>query len=213
VGDLHPHAGDLELLAELPAGKPIVLVLNKIDLVRDKQQLLPLMDALSRIRELAALVPVSALREDGIERVLDEVARLLPEGEARHEQDDLTDRPMKFFAAEYIREPILQATSEEVPHAVAVTIDRYLEPATAGEPVRVAATIHVERPGQKAILVGRGGESVGAIRRAAQSRLAELTGQRVVLELWVCVTPNWRDRPECLADFGFGAQTGGPEKP
>lgn len=213
VGDLHPHPDDLELLGSLPEDRPIVLVLNKVDLLRDKRLLLPLLDSWQRVRPLAALVPISALRADGVERVLDEVARLLPDGPARHDADDVTDRPMRFFAAEFVREPILEATSEEVPHAVAVSIERYLEPATDDEPVRIQATIHVERPGQKAILVGRGGSLVGRIRRAAQQRLGSLAGRPVALELWVRVTPNWRDRPDCLAELGYAEGTrGGSER-
>jgi GTP-binding protein Era len=190
------------LLDTMPRDRPLVLVLNKIDLLRDKRLLLPLMQAFAELRPIDAIVPVSALRADGIGRVLDEVARLLPEGEPRHAADALTDRPLRYFAAEYVREPILAATAEEVPHAVAVAIDRFVEPPGGGT-LSIAATIHVERPGQKKILVGRGGGLLKRIGTQARQRIEALTGRRVMLELWVRVTENWRERPAMLAELGY----------
>ncbi len=116
--ELRPHAGDLALLGELPADKRVVLVVNKVDLVRDKRAMLPLLQALAAERAFAAVVPISALSEDGVSRVLDEIALALPEGPARFAEDEITDKPMRHFAAEYVREAILRATREEGPHAV-----------------------------------------------------------------------------------------------
>ncbi len=198
-GELSPHPGDLRLLEQLP--DPIVLVINKIDLLKDKQRLLPLMAAFAEARELAALVPISALQEDGITRVLDEVAQRLPEGGAQHAADAMTDRPMRWFAAEYVREPILRVTDEEVPHAVAVTVDRFDEPPEGV--ARIDATIHVERDGQKRIIIGEKGAMLKRIGIAARARIEELLGRQVHLELFVRVTPNWRQRPGDLADFGL----------
>lgn len=198
-----PLEGDLRILADVPAGKPVVLVLNKVDRLRSKVALLPLLEAWSRVRPLAAVVPISALRADGVTRVLDEVARILPEGPRRFDADELTDRPLRYFAAEYVREPILTATREEVPHAVAVAIDRFDEPIDPAEPLRILATIHVERDGQKRILVGSGGEMLKRIGTAARLRLEALCGRHVYLELWVHVTPSWRERPAELAALGY----------
>lgn len=204
---LSPHRADLELLAAVPDDRPTVLVLNKVDLIQDKRLLLPLIQAFAEQRNFAAIVPVSALHRDGIERVLDELARLLPEGPARHDEETLTDRPLRFFAAEYVREPILEATREEVPYSVAVTVDRFAE-SPGGGPTHVAATIVAEREGQKRILVGKGGEMLRRIGTHARHRIEELTGGPVVLKLWVRVIPNWRDRPQQLEELGYGGDGG-----
>ena len=196
-----PHEGDLRLLSQIAADVPVVLVINKIDLLQDKRQLLPLIAAFSEKRELAAVVPVSALREDGITRVLDEIAKLLPTGDPQHDEETVTNRPMRWFAAEYVREPILRATGEEVPHAVAVTIDEFEEPPEGT--VRIAATIHVERDGQKRIIIGDKGSMLKRIGTAARKRTEELMGRKVYLELFVRVTEGWRERPGQLADFGL----------
>src|SRR5690606_6582013 len=123
---LRAHPGDLALLSQIE-GVPVVLAINKIDLLRDKRQLLPLMQELAQACEPAAVVPISALEDDGIRLVFDEVAPLLPEGAARFDEDAITDRPLRYFAAEYVREPILKAATQEVPHAAAVTIEQFIE--------------------------------------------------------------------------------------
>ncbi len=206
-GDVRAHPGDLALIEQLPTDKPVVLIVNKIDVIRDKGLMLPLLAALSAAREFTAVVPVSALTEQGIELVLDEVAKLLPEGPARYAADTLTDRPMRHFAAEYVREAVLRATSQEVPHAVAVTIDEYAEPSSDKEVTRISATIHVEREGQKRILIGEKGTMLKRIGTEARERVEELIGGRVHLAIWVRVTAGWRERSESLADFGLLART------
>ncbi len=204
---LAPHPGDLTLLADIGADKPTVLVINKVDRVRDKALLLPLIEALSKARDFAAVVPISALDPRGVALALDEAGKLLPEGPPRYAPDDLTDRPVRFFAAEYVREQILHATKAEVPHAVAVTVDRFLEPAEGGgRAVHVDATICVERPGQKRILIGTGGEMLKRIGTRARLRIQELTGRKVNLKLWVRVVPAWRQSREKLDELGYGAQ-------
>lgn len=214
---LSPHPGDLTLLADVGADKPTVLVVNKIDRLRDKSLMLPFLEAFSRVRNFAAVVPISALRESGIERVLDEVAGQLPEGAWRYGPDELTDRPVRFFAAEYVREQILRATQAEVPHAVAVAIDRFVEPAEGdgaarpGRPppaIHIDATVLVERPGQKAILIGRAGEMLKRIGTEARLRIEELTGRKVNLKLWVRVVPQWRQSRHELEELGYAASGG-----
>jgi GTP-binding protein Era len=197
------HPGDATLLADLPEGVPAVLVLNKVDRVRDKGLLLPILQAFERIRPFAALVPISALRTDGVAVVLDEIAKLLPEGPWRYGEDDVTDRPVRFFAAEYVREQILRATQDEVPHATAVGIERFLEPAGKGA-VQIDATIHVERPGQKKILVGAGGAMLKRIGTEARLRIEELIGRKVNLKLWVRVTADWRESAKQIEELGYG---------
>lgn len=198
---LRAHPGDLALLSQLE-DVPVVLVVNKIDLLRDKRQLLPLMQELAQACEPAAVVPISALEADGIRLVLDEVVRFLPPGGPRFDEDAITDRPLRYFAAEYVREPILKAATQEVPHATAVTIERF-----ADEPgrdlCRIEATIHVEREGQKRIIIGQHGAMLKRIGTSARLRIEELVQKRVHLELFVRVTPDWRARPDLLGDFGL----------
>lgn len=192
--------GDAELIQTLPAGLPTVLVVNKIDRLRDKGRLLPFLQSMNARHPFVATVPISALAGDGVERVLSEVAQLLPEREGRFEPDEVTDRPVSFFAREYIREQVLATASREVPHAVAVTLDSIVERPTG---LHVSATIHVEKVGQRSILVGRGGEKIKEIGTQARLRLAELAEQPVHLKLFVRVTERWRNMPRQLAELGY----------
>jgi GTP-binding protein Era len=181
-------------------------VINKIDRLHDKTKLLPLLQSWNEQRSFAAVVPISAKLGDGVDRVLSELAQLLPEGERRFGPDDITDRPVAFFAREYIREQVLGLASREVPHAVAVTLDSIEERSNG---MHVAATLHVEKVGQRSILVGKGGEKIKEIGSAARQRISELTGQPVHLQLFVRVTERWRNVPRQLAELGY---TPGPEK-
>jgi GTP-binding protein Era len=192
--------GDVELIETLPAGLPTILVVNKIDRLRDKGRLLPFLQTMNARHPFAATVPISALAGDGVERVLSEVAQLLPEREGRFKPDEVTDRPVSFFAREYIREQVLATATREVPHAVAVTLDSIVERPTG---LHVSATIHVEKVGQRSILVGRGGEKIKEIGTQARLRLAELAEQPVHLKLFVRVTERWRDMPRQLAELGY----------
>ncbi|MEM9694685.1 MAG: GTPase Era [Myxococcota bacterium] len=199
---IEPHRGDVSLLAELKdSDKPLVLVVNKVDLLADKELLFPLIQGYAELCSPTAVVPISALKENGVRRVLDEIAGLLPKGEARFSEDEMTDRPLKFFAAEYVREPILTATSEEVPHAVAVTVERFAEKMNGG--IDIEATIHVEREGQKRILVGQKGSMIKKVGTQARLRIEALVEAPVNLRLFVRVTENWRDLPARLRDFGL----------
>ncbi len=191
---------DAELLEMLPAELPTVLVVNKIDRLHDKTRLLPFLQKMNARHPFAATVPISALQGDGVDRVLSEVARLLPEQSGRFEADEITNRPVSFFAREYIREQVLTNFSREVPHAVAVTLDAIEERSTG---FHVSATIHVEKVGQRSILVGKGGEKIRDIGTAARQRLAELTQQPVHLKLFVRVTERWRNMPRQLAELGY----------
>jgi GTPase len=201
AGSLRVHPGDRTLLADIGKDVPTVLAVNQVDRVRDKSQLLPLLEELAKLRDFAAIVPISALRGDGVSRVLDEVERALPEGPRRFEEDALTDRPTRFFVGELVREPILRSTREEIPHAVAVEVSRFEE---RGGTVHIDATIHVEREGQKRILIGRGGEKLKAVGSAARPRIETLTGKKVYLSLWVRVTPDWTDSEQRLSELGYG---------
>lgn len=184
---------------------PALLVINKVDLVSDKTRLLPLMAEMSALYPFQATLPVSMRRPDSSERILAELTPLLPEGEAAYPPDMLTDRPESYFVREYIREQVLRAARREVPHAVAVSIDSYEE----GKVTRIAATIHVEKPGQRKIVVGEGGSMIRGIGTNARARIEALIGHQVFLTLFVRVTPRWKNAPRRLAELGYlpGAAT------
>jgi GTP-binding protein Era len=177
---------------------PVVLVLNKIDAV-PKPALLPLIAHWSGLHAFADVIPISAKKKQGLELLLDKVVALLPEGQRYFPKDQLTDQPERFLVAELIRERVLMLTGEEVPYAAAVVIERYEEPASLKKtkdgklPVtKIAAAIYCERAGQKAILIGRGGEMLKRIGTAARKEIEALLGTRVFLELFVKVESEWR---------------------
>lgn len=177
---------------------PVVLVLNKIDAV-PKPALLPLIAHWSGLHGFADVIPISAKKKQGLDLLLDKVVALLPEGQRYFPKDQVTDQPERFLVAELIREKILMLTGEEVPYAAAVVIERYEEPKSTKKtkdgklPVtKIAAAIYCERAGQKAILIGRGGEMLKRIGTAARKEIESLLGTRVFLELFVKVESEWR---------------------
>jgi GTPase len=193
---------DAALLQSIKSFKkvPAILVLNKVDLVRDKGLLLPLLQSFLNMVPFRELVPISALKNDGVERLLDVIAELLPEGEPAYPDDTLTDKPSSFFAREYVREQVLLSLKGEIPHAVAVSIDNFDE---ASDKLRIAATLHVEKIGQRKIIVGTGGAVIKELRLGAEQRLKRLLGRKVKLELFVRVTPRWKETPRMLAELGY----------
>lgn len=198
---------DMELLKSIKTIKkvPAVLVLNKVDTVRDKGLLLPLLQSYLNAVPFKELVPISALKNDGVDRLLEVLSELLPEGEAGYPEDTLTDKPSSFFAREYVREQVLLSLKGEIPHAVAVSIDNFDE---ASDKLRIAATLHVEKVGQRKIIVGTGGEVIKALRQGAEHRLKRLLGRKVKLELFVRVTPRWKETPRMLAELGYDRISG-----
>lgn len=194
------HPDDRALLKALSPDVPCVLMINKVDLVRDKGRLLPLLAAFQEAFPFHAVIPTSAVRADGIDRVLSTLISLLPEGDARFEADTLTDKPATFFARETVREQIMVLTHREVPHAVAITVDRFEERSAL---VVIQATIHVEKLGQRAILVGKKGDQIKEIGTRARMQLQELLGKQVHLELFVRVTERWKDMPRQLQELGY----------
>ncbi len=177
---------------------PVFLVLTKIDLVR-KEELLPLIESLSRQYKFAEVIPVSARKRDGLDVLVRKIVEALPRGERYYPKEQYTDQPLRFMAAELIRESILIETGEEVPYASAVVIEEFEEPEpssskTNRKPLtRIAAAIYCEREGQKAILIGKGGAKLKAIGAGARRKIESLVGTRVYLELHVIVEPGWRE--------------------
>jgi GTP-binding protein Era len=179
---------------------PAILALNKIDAIQEKPKLLTLMEQYAAMHEFAAIVPVSAKSGEGVDRMMAAVVAQLPEGDPLRPDDHLTDVPSRFLAAEMIREKILILARQEVPHAVAVLVDQWEE--TPGL-LRIAATIYVERAGQKSIIVGAGGSMIKKIGTAARQDLETFFNTKVFLELFVKVRPGWRDQPEFLNELDW----------
>jgi len=173
---------------------PVFLVLTKIDLVR-KDQLLPLIDSLTRQYKFAEVIPVSARKRDGLDVLIRKIINILPVGQRYYPKDQYTDQPMRFMVAELIRESILIETGEEVPYASAVVIERFeeSEPAAKRPLIRIAAAIYCERDSQKAILIGKGGAKLKAIGTGARRKIESLLGSQVYLKLQVIVEPRWRE--------------------
>jgi GTP-binding protein Era len=193
--------GDREVLEALKKrAAPALLAINKVDLTKDKTQLLPMLEAYSKAHDFSAIVPTSVRRDSGVRELLDEVAARLPEGPPGYEPDTLTNRPVLFFVQEYIREAVLNQLENEVPHAVAVSIDQADE---RPDLLRLGATIHVEKIGQRKIVVGKGGERIKALGIAARERIEALVGKKVHLELFVRITAEWKNMPRQLAELGY----------
>ncbi|HEY3454366.1 MAG TPA: GTPase Era [Bryobacteraceae bacterium] len=182
-----------------------LLVLNKVDRVEDKRLLLPLMERYMQLFPFLEALPVSARTGDGLPALKETVVRYLPEGPALFPADHLTDQPLRFMAAEAIREAILRAAHEEVPHASAILIDTWEE---RRQLVRIGATIYVERPGQKTILIGRKGEMLKKIGTAAREQIERLTGRKVFLSLLIKVKPKWREDPSFLSTVDWRSMVG-----
>ncbi len=187
-------------------GTPAILALNKIDRLPDKALLLPLIEKYRELHEFADYVPVSALKGDGIEELRASILERLPEGPAYFPEDYLTDQPERFLAAELIRERILHETRKEVPHAVAVLVDEWEEKPNI---TRVAATVYVEREGQKGILIGAGGSMLKRIGTLARQEMERMFGRRIFLELFVKVQPDWRKNPRFLDELDWRRMIGG----
>lgn len=179
---------------------PVVLAINKVDKHRDKGQLLPMLAAYSDTGVFSDVIPISARTGSGVPELVACMTEKLPEGDAPYDKEALTNRPTLFFVREYVREAILNQLSREVPHAVAVSIDRADE---SDRILRVAATIHVEKLGQRKIMVGKGGARIKAIGTAARLRIEELAQKKVFLELFVRVTEEWKNTPRMLAELGY----------
>jgi len=165
------------------------LLLNKVDRI-DKQELLPQITRYKELHEFAEILPISALKRDGLDVLVDAVVRALPEGPHYFPKDQVTDQPERFIAAELIREQVLLATEQEVPYATTVLIDRYEE---KGKLISIAATIYCEREGQKAILIGKRGQTLKKIGTAARLQIERRLNTKVFLELFVKVRSGWRD--------------------
>jgi GTP-binding protein Era len=192
-----------ELIHGLPC--PVLLVLNKIDRLDDKRQLLPRIEQYQSLYQFAECLPVSASKGAGLDRLRESIVARLPAGPQYFPADYITDQPERFMAAELIREKILRETRQEVPHSIAVITDKWEDTPRI---VRIAATIYVERPGQKAIVIGAKGAVLKTIGTSARIEIEKLLGRKVFLELFVKVRPNWRESPEFVNAIDWRSTSG-----
>jgi GTP-binding protein Era len=184
--------GDAEVLTQLKAQKaPVVLVINKVDRLKNKAELLPLLQRATELYPFSAVVPLSAQKRDNLDALITALREHLPEG-LSYDEKELTDRPERFFASELVREAVLEHTRQEVPHGVAVIIDRFED---AGELARIAATIVVSKEAHKGIVIGKSGERLKRIGSDARLAMEKLFGRKVFLETWVKVVSDWTDDP------------------
>ncbi len=180
--------------------KPVILLINKTDKVK-KPDLLPVIDEYRGLYRFADVIPVSALRGDGLDIVLDKVVGYLEPGPKYYPDELVTDRLERFMVAEIVREKIMKATEEEIPHSVAVEVTGW-EEAKSGAVV-INANIYVEKDSQKGIIIGSGGRTLKAVGKAARADIERLLGTRVFLDLWVKVKRHWRDNRSALMELGF----------
>ena len=183
--------------------RPVVVVVNKVDLFHDKSRMLPLLESVAQMFPKAEIFPASALRRNGVEQLLELIRSHLPEGEAQFPEDQLSTAPMKFMAAEILREKLFEKLYQEVPYSVAVDVEVWDE---EDDRVLIHAAIYVAKPSHKAMVIGRAGEGIKAIGTAARKEIRELVDKKVHLELWVKVREDWVDDPQFLHSLGFGAE-------
>jgi GTP-binding protein Era len=202
-------SGDLAAIERVKAlGVPAILCLNKVDKLKDKRVLLPKIEEYAKLHAFDEYVPISALKDVQVDKLADLVMARLPESPAYYPDDYITDQPERFLAAELIRERILIETHEEVPHSTTVLIDAWDE---SPRLLKLSATVYVERPGQKGILIGKQGELMKRVASRARESLEERFHRKVFLEVFVKVKPKWRDAPGFMRTldkhrYGIGAE-------
>jgi GTP-binding protein Era len=196
----HWDERDEPVLKLLPPEAPVILVLNKVDKVADKAKVAATLIAANVKRDFAALVPVSASKGTQVKALLDEIRKHLPEQEAIYGEDEITDRPERFLAAELVRERIFRLLGDELPYSTAVDIEKF---ETEGNLRRIAATIYVDRPSHKGIVIGEKGAMLKRIGTEARHAMEELFGSKVFLEVWVRVKSGWADSERALRELGY----------
>lgn len=200
---------DDHVLRRLRGRDNVVLVINKVDQVKDKDALLPFIAGMSERMNFAAVVPLSALKTRNLEPLLDELRARLPESPPLFPEEQLSDRDERFMVAEIVREKLMERLHEELPYSLTVTVDQMtVEPPKGKGPglVRIGATMWVEREGQKAIVIGEGGSMLRTIGRMAREELETRFGRKVFLELWVKQREGWADDPRQLRQLGIDEQ-------
>lgn len=182
---------------------PTILLLNKIDRVPQKDRLLFIIDRWRHLHDFAEVIPISALKKENLDVVLDAVVNALPKGQPYFPSDQMTDQPLRFLAAEMVREQVLLETEQELPYATTVIVEQYEE---EGRLVRIAAAIYCERDSQKPILIGKGGSMLKKIGTAARKQIETLLEKKVFLELFVKVRPGWRESKQFVEELDWRRQ-------
>ena len=184
-------------------GAKAFLILNKVDLIHEKSKLLPIIEEYRRLYDFAEVIPISALKRKGLEVLLDRMLAVLPAGPAYFPEDQITDQPARFMAAEIIREQVLLNTSEEIPYSTTVIVENFEE---GKRLTRIGATIYCERDSQKGILVGKGGQMLKKIGTSARIQIERMLGTKVFLELYVKAEPGWRDSRQFVDELDWRRQ-------
>ncbi len=199
-----PGAGDRYVMELLGSAKcKVIVVLNKIDRLKQKNQLLPLMESYAKALPVEAIVPMSAFFGDGLDALVKELLAALPEGPPLFDEEYFTDQTERTLAAELIREKVLRHTRDELPYMTAVVIDQFEEPTEPGEPTKIYASILVDHQSQKPIIIGKNGEMIKLIGTEARADLQELLQGKVFLDLHVKVREDWRDDERLLDELGL----------
>jgi len=186
------------------SGTPVFLLLNKIDLFRNqKDKLLPIIDGYQKLHAFKEIIPISARKPEGLDLLTEKIIGALPEGPRYFPEDQVTDQPMRFMVAEVIREQVLLETSEEVPYATTVLVEQFEE---GPKLTRIAAAIYCEREGQKRILIGKQAQMLKKIGTAARLQIEKMVGTRVFLELFVKVSPEWRESRAFIEELDWRRQ-------
>lgn len=191
---------DNTVLKLLPKNKPVILVVNKADLMGDKNNLLPLIQDFDLLHPFVAIVPVSAKKNLHLEELLETTRQYLPEQEAMYGEDELTDKNERFLAAEMIREKIFRLLGDEIPYSITVEIEKF---ETVKNLRRIFAAIIVDKDSQKPMIIGKGGEKLKQISTEARTDMEKLFGSKVYLETWVKVQGGWADDARALKSLGY----------
>jgi GTP-binding protein Era len=193
--------GETEIVKMLPADKPVLIVINKIDRLTDKAELLPFIAKVSALHEFAEIVPLSAEKGIGTDALLATVARYLPQSPPVFEADDITDRSERFMASEILREKLFRNLGEELPYGIAVEIEKFEQ---EGDLRRIHAAVIVDKEGHRSIVIGKGGERLKRISTDARKEMETLFGGKVWLETWIKVKGGWADDERALKSLGYG---------
>ncbi len=196
-----PGSGDLFVLERIkPVDKPVFLLINKVDIVK-KPEVLPIIEAYSKLHPFREIIPLSALKRNGIDELIGTIIKYLPEGPKLYPNDIVTDQMERFMASEIIREKVIEATMEEVPYSAAVEVEEWSE--REDGVVFIRANIYIEREGQKGIIIGKQGLRLKSIGSKARHDIESLLGTRVFLELWIKIRKDWRSDERILRELGF----------
>lgn len=193
-------ADDRKVLEVIPADAVVMLVINKVDQLRDKSRLLPFIDEMRQVREFIEIVPLSAERGHNVDALLAAATPLLPEAPPMFAEDEITDRSERFLAAEFLREKLFRLLGDELPYGIAVEIEKF---ETEGRLRRIHAAVIVDKPGHKSMVIGVGGEKLKRISSEARVELEKLFDGKVFLEVWVKVRSGWADDERALKSLGY----------